>query len=644
MGKSAAFMILGTIVAAFLWMVIAPIVIALRERRYDRRRIVADGAAAVATVTALSSPDRGMRQTLLFEFAPTAGGRLVRTTQQTSDRAIAAMGLQVGSSIPVRFIGKTAARAFSPPLVAAERADGASAVGLRAEPGAELFYVTFGPADKTAGGFPKGGRQWAGPGDISFFGSDLRLYSRVPRAFRTPKPTTFTYPISSVRNLEVVGDRLAFEIAEPDRPVRSVRFQAVDTTEAAGIAKRLPRTTNPEFVPAMAEAATFDASLAALSRWAPATYTLVSINVLAFVACALNGAGFWVPNAETMVRFGSDYTPLTLGGEWWRLLTSTFLHFGILHLAFNMYALSVNGAVAERIFGTARYLVIYLCAGVAGSVASLLWHPLVNGAGASGAIFGVFGALLAFFLRNRGGVPKSVLARQRTSIAIFIAYNLLNGARIGGIDNAAHLGGLCAGFLIGLLLARPLDSGRDERSWTAQWTRALTVVVGAALLVGGSLATGRLHPRTAYDENNHPIPRTALGPSVQSLAGVSIGMTLAALTNARGEPVRRLQDRLVYNAVDPAHDGLLDVYLTPDITASTSRVYAVVFTGDASSAPPELAYLTRLSTTEMIARYGEPLSRSPEEYGTSWWQFRTGVVAMVTAGRVAAYGIAARPD
>lgn len=138
-----------------------------------------------------------------------------------------------------------------------------------------------------------------------------------------------------------------------------------------------------------------------------------------FIIATVLGGGLIKVNPDVMIGLGTDYTPLTLGGQWWRLLTSVFLHFGLLHVAFNMLALYVNGLMAERIFGSVRYLVIYLVAGLAGSVASLLWHPVVNGAGASGAIFGILGALLAFFVKREGGVPASVIKAQRNSAMIF---------------------------------------------------------------------------------------------------------------------------------------------------------------------------------------------------------------------------------
>jgi rhomboid protease GluP len=222
------------------------------------------------------------------------------------------------------------------------------------------------------------------------------------------------------------------------------------------------------------EVANFTAALAALTPRPFVTPALIGVNVMMFVIATALGGGLIKVNPEVMIGLGTNYNPLTLGGQWWRLLTSVFLHFGLLHLAFNMLALYVNGLMAERIFGSLRYLVIYLVAGLAGSVTSLLWHPIVNGAGASGAIFGLLGALLAFFVKQRGGVPASVVRAQRNSAVIFIAYNLLNGMHQ-GIDNAAHLGGVFAGFAMGFLLSRPLLPDRNQRSWSRQWAVAAGV-------------------------------------------------------------------------------------------------------------------------------------------------------------------------
>jgi membrane associated rhomboid family serine protease len=213
-----------------------------------------------------------------------------------------------------------------------------------------------------------------------------------------------------------------------------------------------------------------------LERVTPKTYVttaLIAVNVVVFAAMGADGAGFLAPNLEAHLRWGANLGPLTAAGEWWRLATSTFLHFGVLHLALNMWVLYENGRVVERLYGNLHFLVLYLFAGIAGSLNSLLWHPMVTSAGASGAIFGVLGGLLAFALRMRDSVPFAVTKTQVNSTLLFIAYSLINGFATAGIDNAAHLGGLAGGFLIGLLLARPLDL--EQRS------KVIDVKLGACI-------------------------------------------------------------------------------------------------------------------------------------------------------------------
>jgi rhomboid protease GluP len=229
--------------------------------------------------------------------------------------------------------------------------------------------------------------------------------------------------------------------------------------------------------------ADFRQRLDALTRPPRATPALVALNVLVFAAMAAAGAGILRPDADVHIRFGSNFGPLTLGGEWWRLGTAVFIHFGVLHLAFNMWALWDAGRLAERLYGTARFLVTYAVAGLAGSVASLAWNPAVNGAGASGAIFGVIGALLAFLLDPRSGVPRSLARPLSRSALLFVALAIAFGWLHPGIDNAAHLGGLAAGALMGALQARPLTAaarGAPDRArpWLAAAAGALLVGVG----------------------------------------------------------------------------------------------------------------------------------------------------------------------
>lgn len=249
-----------------------------------------------------------------------------------------------------------------------------------------------------------------------------------------------------------------------------------------------------------AEVVAFIEELRALSPKTPVTHALIAINVIVFAAMALAGAGFFDSNPAIHVIWGSNLVPVTVGGQWWRLGTSMFLHFGVLHLFFNMWVLYSNGPLVERMFGSARFLLVYLFAGLCGGMASAAWHPVANSAGASGAIFGVLGGMAAFLLAGKHPIPEGVVRAQGKSIAAFVLFNVLNGLAHQGIDNAAHVGGLIGGFLIGFLLARPLTAeSRRQR----QVFHVAGIVAAAGLLLVGSASVvkyfkGRLVPEDRW--------------------------------------------------------------------------------------------------------------------------------------------------
>jgi rhomboid protease GluP len=241
----------------------------------------------------------------------------------------------------------------------------------------------------------------------------------------------------------------------------------------------------PEHDPARAasDQAQFDRRLREVTPRTFMTPLLVAINVLVFVAMAADGAGIVKPEGEVHVRWGSNFGLMTASGEWWRLFTSMFLHFGVIHLALNMAALWDFGRLAERLFGNWTFLAIYLLAGISGAMASLLWHPSVNSAGASGAVFGVFGMVAGYLVHKELGVPLSVIKRHWGVTLPFIGYNLFIGATVPGIDNAAHVGGLAAGLALGYVLARPLDAAARKFSTARLAILGVAAIACASLLV-----------------------------------------------------------------------------------------------------------------------------------------------------------------
>jgi rhomboid protease GluP len=190
------------------------------------------------------------------------------------------------------------------------------------------------------------------------------------------------------------------------------------------------------------------------------TITLIAINVAIFVVMVMKGVSPTGPTGEDLIPWGADFGPLTLGqGQWWRLFTACFLHFGIIHLAFNMFVLYQVGMYTEIAYGRAKYFFIYMMAGVTGNLASLYVHPASAGAGASGAIFGVYGAFLGFLLIRRSVIPKFAMAQMVKSAGLFLGINLIYGLSSANTDLSAHIGGLVIGFVLGCYLSERPAAG-----------------------------------------------------------------------------------------------------------------------------------------------------------------------------------------
>lgn len=227
-----------------------------------------------------------------------------------------------------------------------------------------------------------------------------------------------------------------------------------------------------------------------LWRHAPVTAGLIVTNIAVFIAMVASGVDAAQVSSTDAIHWGSDAAPLVADGQWWRLLSSIFVHLGIAHIAVNMYALYQGGLVTERLFGSLRFILLYLFAGVVGNMVSELWNPSVNGAGASGAIFGVFGALAVFMARKRWRASAPALQPVGISLAIFGIYSLVSGFAHDGVDNAAHVGGLAGGIMLGLGLARPLNGRSSAGVGLAQ----LVVACSGSLMVLAALAWSLMHP------------------------------------------------------------------------------------------------------------------------------------------------------
>ena len=304
----------------------------------------------------------------------------------------------------------------------------------------------------------------AGAGQVVFRPDRIELRGRKGRIPGFSAERSIEIPLTDISNVVQEGRIVQCHVRILNSGTKVLRFWAADPTVARALAGKLPQQRSPDFERQLNEQKTFQAALQNTGTRSVVTPTLVALNCLIFVAAAFAGAGVLKPNAAVLIHWGTNFGPLTLNGEWWRLFTSMFLHFGAFHLLLNMWALWNVGRITERLFGSAHYLLLYVFAGLCGSIVSLLWHPGINSAGASGAIFGVLGGQLAFVLKPQTRVPGSISKSMATSAAVFIAYNLANGFGHTGIDNGAHLGGVLGGFAMGWILARPLHVESREGS------------------------------------------------------------------------------------------------------------------------------------------------------------------------------------
>jgi rhomboid protease GluP len=183
------------------------------------------------------------------------------------------------------------------------------------------------------------------------------------------------------------------------------------------------------------------------------TPIIINLNLLIYIIMVFAGLGLVSFKGSELLNWGANFRPLTTDGQWWRLLTSTFLHGGLMHILANMYGLLFVGIFLEPLLGKTKYALVYLVTGILASVASIWWYDATVSVGASGAIFGLYGFFLACLLLKV--FPPDFGKAFLTSTLIFVGFNLLMGFT-GGIDNAAHIGGLLSGFIIGLIMSGQL--------------------------------------------------------------------------------------------------------------------------------------------------------------------------------------------
>ncbi len=206
------------------------------------------------------------------------------------------------------------------------------------------------------------------------------------------------------------------------------------------------------------------------------TMVILLINTGMYIAMVLHtradpqGMSFDF-DGQTLLEFGAKFGPLMMQGEWWRLITAGFLHGGVLHILMNMWVLFDLGAQTEEMYGTSRYLNIYFVATITGFLASFLWAPQTPSVGASAGICGLIGAMIALGVRDRSAFGAEI----RKFYSRWVIYLLVFGLLFPATDNAAHIGGLLGGFIVGYIAGTPGYSQTIERFWQAAAGLALAI-------------------------------------------------------------------------------------------------------------------------------------------------------------------------
>jgi len=233
------------------------------------------------------------------------------------------------------------------------------------------------------------------------------------------------------------------------------------------------------------------------------TYLIIAINLLLFFLLEWNGGS---RNTNVLIEFGARFTPLIREGQYWRLLTNIFLHAGYLHILFNMYGLLNLGSVLERLYGPTRFLFLYLCSGIAGSIVSWLATQSLS-VGDSGAVFGVAGVMVVYGFKHKNTIPHAMASSFGKGALPFIAFNLYLGFSHPQIDNYAHTGGLLAGMLLSALMnpaeepSAPNSNAKPRFAWSnfaMQLASIAVLIYGTGSAVRNYLPQRQLHQAESF--------------------------------------------------------------------------------------------------------------------------------------------------
>lgn len=316
--------------------------------------------------------------------------------------------------------------------------------------------------------------------------------------------------------------------------------------------------------PLLAEGLHLPQQATVATKPAMATIALLAINIAIFIAMVASGTSWLSPQADQVLRWGADYGPYTLSGQYWRLITSMFLHFGIIHIFGNMWCLWSLGQLAEKLLDSISLLGLYLVTGVGASLLSLSWDPMRVSAGASGAIFGIAGALISVLYFGNLGLPPASVRKLLGYVVRFALLNLLFGLQ-GHIDNMAHLGGLISGLLAGFFLARTFnlapEARRAQRRVVLTVSAVLVMLLVVPVIIAKQYAVEFGKGETAFKHNdpNAAIPHLQkyVATRPDSVAGHALLGAAYHRANRLDEAAEEYEHGLKFKPDDP----YMQVYL-----------------------------------------------------------------------------------
>jgi len=321
-----------------------------------------------------------------------------------------------------------------------------------------------------------------GSGVVRRYGDRLAISGWTRTWLGVSDSTTCDLALTDIENIFVDGQHFCLSVQYAGRR-RTLSLQVGDVALASALAAWLAENRSGTREQEWTDLQRFNRAVLAVTPHTYVTTALVITNLLVFfglLGLSLSPVGDY---AARLQDGAINAATLTLNGEWWRLVTSLFLHANLPHLAFNLWALWNIGRQCERLIGNLTFGILYLLCGLAASMSSIVWDAAHYSIGASGAVFGIFGAFFAVLALNHPNVPRSYVRAHRWSTAAFIVVNLVAGAFTYYVDNAAHVGGLAAGLLLGGILAAGAGAEDIGRARSGRLSVAIVATV-SILLVG----------------------------------------------------------------------------------------------------------------------------------------------------------------